>query len=76
MKLQNSDDVRRALAEADRRPGWNNRPRAIRRFDLDGGFGHGCKLFVVPYRRFAYRRQELATAAYRREQGRPHGTAV
>lgn len=76
MKPRNSDAVMRALAEADRTPGWNNRPRKVRRFDVPGGFGHGCKLFVVPYRRFAYRRQELATAAYRCEQGRPHGAAV
>lgn len=76
MKPRNSDHVMQALAEADHAPGWNNRPRTIRRFDVPGGFGHGCTLYVVPYRRFANRRQELATAAWRHELGRPHGTAA
>lgn len=69
MKTKLPDDVLRALAEAAKAPGWNSRPRTIRRFDLAGGFGHGCTLYVVPYRRFAYNRQERATAAYWREQG-------
>ena len=69
MKPKNTDDVLRALAEADRAPGWNNRARTVRRFDVPGGFGHGCVLYVVPFRRWAYRRQEQATAAYWREQG-------
>lgn len=68
MKPKLSDDVLRALAEADRAPGWNNRSRDVRRFDLAGGLGHGCTLYVVPFRRWAYRRQELASAAYWREQ--------
>ena len=68
MKPILTDDVLRALAEADRAPGWNNRSRDVRRFNLEGGFGHGCTLYVVPYRRWAYRRQELASAAYWRAQ--------
>jgi hypothetical protein len=46
-------NVRHALAAADRAPGWNNRDGCIRRFDLNG-----CALYVVPFRRWAYRRQE------------------
>ena len=64
MKTKLPDDALRALAEAGRAPGWNNRSRDVRRFDLAGGFGHGCTLYVVPFRRWAYRRQELASAAY------------
>ncbi len=65
-----NDDMARAIEHAKRTPGWNNRARTVRRFDLPGGFGHGCVLYVVPFRRWAYRRQEQATAAYWREQGR------
>ncbi|HKV65625.1 MAG TPA: hypothetical protein VJN66_04515 [Rhodanobacteraceae bacterium] len=70
------DAVLRALTEADRAPGWNNRPRTIHRFDLAGDFGRGCTLYVVPFRRFAYRRQERMTADYWRAQGKPKGTAA
>jgi hypothetical protein len=76
MKPKNSDEVTRALLEADRTPGWNNRARTIRRFDVPGDFGRGCALYVVPYRRFAYNRQERAAAAYWREQGQPQGGAA
>ncbi len=76
MKPKNSADVLRALAEADRAPGWNNRARAIRRFDVPGDFGRGCVLYVVPYRRFAYHRQERMTADYWRAQGQSNGTAA
>jgi hypothetical protein len=68
MKPKLTNDVLQALAEADRAPGWNNRSRDVRRFDIAGDFGRGCILYVVPFRRWAYRRQELATAAYWREQ--------
>ncbi len=57
------NDVLRALADADRAPGWNTRRRDVRRFELDG-----CTLYVVPYRRFAYRRIERAAAAWHAEQ--------
>ena len=77
MKPKLSDDVLRALAECDRAPGWNNHSRDVRRFDLAGGFGHGCTLYVVPYRRFAYRRQERMTADYWRARGqKPKGTTA
>ena len=76
MKPKNPDDVMRALVEADRLPGWNSRSRDVRRFDVPGDFGRGCTLYVVPYRRFAYNRQERATAAYWREQGTPQGGAA
>jgi len=52
-------DVLVALAAAGRTPGWNNRPRDVQLFDL----GH-CALYVVPFRRWAYRRQEQQTAAW------------
>ncbi len=70
MKPKLSDDVLRALDAADRTPGWNNRSPDVRRFDVAGNFGQACTLYVVPFRRWAYRRQELATAAYWRERGR------
>jgi len=63
-----SDEVLKALAEAEHKPGWNNRRREVRRFNVAGGLGHGCTLYVVPFRRWAYRRQELASAAYWRAQ--------
>ena len=57
------DDVVKALREADRAPGWNNRSRDVRRFALGD-----CLLYVVPFRRFAYRRIELQAEAWHREQ--------
>jgi len=69
MNAKLPDDVVTAIEQAKRTPGWNNRPRTVRRFDVPGGFGQGCALYVVPFRRWAYRRQEQATAAYWREQG-------
>lgn len=44
-------DVLAGLAAADRSPGWNNRPRDVQRFDVGT-----CALYVVPYRRWAYRK--------------------
>lgn len=76
MKPKLSDEVIAALAEADRAPGWNNRSRDVRRFELAGDFGRGCTLYVVPYRRFAYRRQERMTADYWRAQDKPKGSAA
>ena len=61
-------DVLAALAAADRSPGWNNRPRDVQRFDVGT-----CALYVVPYRRWAYRRQEKQTAAWWRVHGREVG---
>ncbi|MFK2905675.1 hypothetical protein ISP17_17080 [Dyella ginsengisoli] len=57
-------DALAALAAADRSPGWNNRPRDVRRFDVGT-----CALYVVPFRRWAYRRQEKQTAAWWRAHG-------
>ena len=59
-----------ALAEADRAPGWNNRRPDVRRFTLPGNFGHDCTLYVVPFRRWAYRRIEQQAAQWHREQER------
>lgn len=56
-------DVRRALAEAERSPGWNMRAGEIRRFAVGA-----CTLFVVPYRRWAYRRQEQRAAEWHRKR--------
>ena len=59
-------DVVQALVAADRKPGWNNRSREVKRFPLGE-----CVLYVVPYRCWAYRRQELLAAEWhrQREQG-------
>ncbi|MDR3386218.1 MAG: hypothetical protein P4L92_04130 [Rudaea sp.] len=64
MKPKLYDDVLRALAEADRAPGWNNRSREIRRYEV-GLYGLSCTLFVVPFRRWAYRRIERQAEAWR-----------
>ena len=69
MKPRLPEDVRRAIADADRTPGWNNRSPEIRSFDIAGNFGRGCTLYVVPFRRFAYRRQELLAEEWRQAQG-------
>ncbi len=61
------DAVLRALADANRAPGWNNRSRDARRFALGD-----CTLIVVPFRRWAYRRQEQASAAWHAAQERTH----
>lgn len=53
------DDVRIALDAAKRSPGWNSRHRDVRRFELGE-----CTLYVVPFRRWAYRRQEERTATW------------
>jgi hypothetical protein len=53
-----SDDVLRALVHADRKPGWNARDGAVRRFNVDG-----CDLYVVPFKRWAYRRIERQAEA-------------
>lgn len=61
-------DVLAALAAADRSPGWNNRPRDVQRFTVGA-----CALYVVPFRRWAYRRQEQQTATWWRAHGREVG---
>jgi len=52
------DDVTLALARADRSPGWNSRPRIIRRFLLSKRYGDPCALYVVPFACWAYRRRD------------------
>ncbi len=59
-------EVRIALAEADRAPGWNNRRREIRRFELVGRWGEPCTLYVVPFRCWANRRSEKQAQAWSR----------
>jgi len=54
------DDVSLALQRADRSPGWNNRSRDVMRFELGD-----CVLYVVPFRRWAYRRDEMRAEAWR-----------
>jgi hypothetical protein len=58
-----SDGLRTALAAARRSPGWNSRPPTVKRFELGA-----CILYVVPFRRWAYRRRERQTATWRSEQ--------
>ena len=65
MKPTLSEDVLRALREADRKPGWNGRSRDVRRFVLASRYGEACTLYVVPFRRWAYRRIERQAAAWR-----------
>jgi len=64
------EDVLAALAAADRKPGWNSRPRDVQQFEL----GH-CALYVVPFRRWAYRLQEQQTAAWLRIHSSDAGQA-
>lgn len=53
-------DMARALADARRTPGWNNRNPAIRRFEIGR-----CTVYVVPARAWAYRRAERDAQAWR-----------
>lgn len=69
MKSNLSEEVLAALRVAERSSGWNNRSGDVRRFELDY-YGQATTLYVVPFRRWAYRRQELQTAEYQREQRR------
>lgn len=59
-----SPEILAALAAADRSLGWNCRSPAVKRFEIGR-----CLLYVVPYRRWAFRRQEEQAAGSRR--GRP-----
>ena len=58
-------DVTAALVATHRSPGWNNRSSDVQRFVVGA-----CTLYVVPYRRWAYRRQERLTVEWRRTHGR------
>lgn len=68
MKTRLPDDVKQALADAGRTPGWNLRSPDVRRFELPGHYGQPCTLIVVPARCWANRRQERAAAAWRRSE--------
>jgi hypothetical protein len=67
-KSKLSPAVLAALDAADCSPGWNNRPRHVRRFDVGT-----CTLYVVPYRRWVYRRQEQQTATWWGTHGQEMG---
>ncbi|HKR77510.1 MAG TPA: hypothetical protein VJR95_12690 [Rhodanobacter sp.] len=59
MKTTLPYDVMQAIERARRTPGWNNRCREVQRFELPNVSGHvSCLLFVVPCRRWTYRRWE------------------
>lgn len=63
-------EVLAALAAADRKRGWNSRSRDVQRFVL--GY---CALYVVPFRCWAYRRQEQQAAAWWRARRGDAGQA-
>ena len=54
--MKTATDLLAALAMTERKPGWNNRPRDVQQFTAGA-----CTVYVVPYRRWAYRRQERKT---------------
>ncbi|MEO8804129.1 MAG: hypothetical protein ABI304_01975 [Rudaea sp.] len=71
MKPKLPDDVLHALETAKRTAGWNNRRGDVQRFELAKRCGHAhCVLYVVPARRWAYRRLEQNAAASHAEQVR------
>lgn len=60
------DMVTRAIEHAKRTAGWNNRRGDVQIFDLPNRYGHdACRLYVVPARRWAYRRWERQAAERR-----------
>lgn len=70
MKAKLPDNVLAALRDAKRSPGWNNRRDDVQRFTLPNRYGHEpCLLYVVPCRRWAYRRWRKQVAAWQREHG-------
>ena len=70
MKATLSADVTAALAYAERTAGWNNRRGEVQRFELANMYGHApCLLYVVPARRWAYRRWERLTAERQHRRG-------
>lgn len=74
MKATLSDDVTAALAYAERTAGWNNRRGDVQRFKLANVYGHEpCLLYVVPARRWAYRRWDRQIAERQHLHG---GTAA
>lgn len=64
------DDVTRAIEQAKRTAGWNNRRGDVQRFALANVQGHEpCLLYVVPARRWAYRRWDRMTAERQHRHG-------
>lgn len=64
------DDVMRAIEQAQRTAGWNNRRGDVQQFELANLYGHEpCLLYVVPCRRWAYRRWERQAAGSPGKQG-------
>ena len=62
----NPQPVIDALAYAARTAGWNNRRPDVQRFTLPNRRGHdACTLYVVPFRRWAYRRIECQAQKWR-----------
>jgi hypothetical protein len=58
------DDVLAALERAKRTAGWNMRRSDVQRFMLPPAPGRfPCRLYVVPARRWIYRRWERLRAA-------------
>jgi hypothetical protein len=74
MKAKLPDDVMQAIEQAKRTAGWNNRRGDVQRFELANAYGHApCLLYVVPARRWAYRRWERQAAQWQHRHG---GNAV
>jgi hypothetical protein len=70
MNAKLPDDVRAALAYAERTQGWNNRRGDVQRFTLPNRYGHEpCLLYVVPARRWAYRRWERQASQRQQQHG-------
>lgn len=63
MKPKLSSEVLKALKDAKRGPGWNNRCPTVRRFEI-GCYGLACTLYVVPARAWAYRSAERGAQAW------------
>ncbi|MGH8110456.1 MAG: hypothetical protein ACREPL_00725 [Rhodanobacteraceae bacterium] len=63
------ENVLAALTVTHRATGWNFRPADTIRFDLPNGDGTACRLYVVPYRRWACRRWERLTAKHQHLHG-------
>ncbi len=70
MKLRLPDDVVQAIEQAKRTAGWNNRRGEVQRFELVNCYGRKpCLLYVVPCRRWAYRRLERQAAEWQCQKG-------
>jgi len=69
MNTKLPDNVLAALTVTQRAAGWNFRPADTIRLDLPNADGTACRLLVVPYRRWAYRRWEQAAERQHRHGG-------